>query len=212
MARPVTLFTGQWADLPLEVLCKKARQFGYDGLELACWGDHFEEHNDVEDKNYIQRKWELLQKHGLKCFAISSHLVGQGVCDLIDARHKAILPENVWGDGKPEGVRAAAEEMKLTAKAARQFFEGAPRGLKSEFKERGHRVVVNGFSGSSIWHLLYSFPLCSQASWKKVLKILAGVGIRFLMFLMSMMSCLPWKCIRRKSPLILFPRARPLMR
>ena len=30
MARPVTLFTGQWADLPLEDLCKKAVEFGYD--------------------------------------------------------------------------------------------------------------------------------------------------------------------------------------
>ena len=42
MGRPVTLFTGQWADLPLEELAKKAAGFGYDGLELACWGDHFE--------------------------------------------------------------------------------------------------------------------------------------------------------------------------
>lgn len=33
MGRPVTLFTGQWADLPLETLCKKAREFGYDGLD-----------------------------------------------------------------------------------------------------------------------------------------------------------------------------------
>ena len=36
MARPVTLFTGQWADLPLEVVAQKAKDFGYDGLELAC--------------------------------------------------------------------------------------------------------------------------------------------------------------------------------
>ena len=42
MARQVTLFTGQWADLPLEEVCKKAKSFGYDGIELACWGDHFE--------------------------------------------------------------------------------------------------------------------------------------------------------------------------
>ena len=42
MARPVTLFTGQWADLPLEELARKASDFGYDGLELACWGDHFD--------------------------------------------------------------------------------------------------------------------------------------------------------------------------
>ena len=37
MARAVTLFTGQWADLTLEDLAKKAAGWGYDGLELACW-------------------------------------------------------------------------------------------------------------------------------------------------------------------------------
>jgi len=37
MARPVTLFTGQWADLPFEEVCKKAKAWGYDGLEIACW-------------------------------------------------------------------------------------------------------------------------------------------------------------------------------
>ena len=42
MARSVTLFTGQWADLPLEDLAAKAAGWGFDGLELACWGDHFE--------------------------------------------------------------------------------------------------------------------------------------------------------------------------
>src|SRR2546421_278699 len=115
MGRQVTLFTGQWADLPLEVLCKKARGFGYDGLELACWGDHFEVEKVLGDKSYVKRKWALLQKYGLKCFAVSSHLVGQAVCDLIDARHKAILPGHVWGDGKAEGVRQrAAMEMKRT--------------------------------------------------------------------------------------------------
>ena len=41
MPRPVTLFTGQWADLPLAELAPLAKSMGYDGLELACWGDHF---------------------------------------------------------------------------------------------------------------------------------------------------------------------------
>jgi hypothetical protein len=35
MARPVTLFTGQWADLPLKDLAPMAKEMGYDGLELA---------------------------------------------------------------------------------------------------------------------------------------------------------------------------------
>ena len=77
------------------------------------------------------------------------------MCDLIDERHKSILPPHVWGDGDPEGVRRrAAKEMMDTARAARKFFDLAP----AENKTRLQRVVVNGFTGSSIWHLLYSFP------------------------------------------------------
>jgi sugar phosphate isomerase/epimerase len=155
MGRPVTLFTGQWADLKFEDMCKKAKKFGYDGLELACWGDHFEVNKVLEDKSYIKRKWEMLDKHGLECYAVSAHLVGQAVCDVIDERHKSILPETVWGDGKPEGVRKrAAAEMMNTARAARKFFDAAPAAMKKKIK----KVVVNGFTGSSIWHLLYSFP------------------------------------------------------
>ncbi len=155
MARPVTIFTGQWADLPFETLCQKMKAFGYDGLELACWGDHFDVTKALEDKNYIKKKWATLQKYGLKCYAISAHLVGQCVCDNIDARHKAIAPAHVWGDGKPEGVRQrAAEEIKNTARAARKFFDAAPAEIKKDLK----RTVVNGFTGSSIWHLVYSWP------------------------------------------------------
>ncbi len=143
MARPVTLCTGQWADLDFETLCQKAKQFGYDGVELACWGDHFEVTRALEEEGYCDGRWEVLNRHGLNCFAISNHLAGQAVCDLIDSRHKAIIPAHVWGDGDPEGVRQrAATEMKKTAEAAAKF------GVK----------VVNGFTGSSIWQYLYSFP------------------------------------------------------
>jgi len=143
MGRPVTLFTGQWADLPLEELAKKVSQWGYDGLELACWGDHFEVQRALKEPDYVQSRWEILNRYGLKCFAISNHLVGQAVCDPIDSRHKAILPPHVWGDGDPEGVRQrAAQEMMDTARAAAKF------GV----------TQVNGFTGSPIWHLLYSFP------------------------------------------------------
>ncbi|MCL2646763.1 MAG: sugar phosphate isomerase/epimerase [Phycisphaerales bacterium] len=156
MPRPVTLFTGQWADLPFEIICQKAKSFGYDGLELACWGDHFEIHKVLDAKSggaYVKNKWATLQKYGLKCFAVSSHLVGQGVCDNIDVRHKQILPEAIYGDGNPEGVRQrAAEELKSTAIAARRFFDAAPQNNPIK------RTVVNGFTGSSIWHLVYSFP------------------------------------------------------
>lgn len=143
MARAVTLFTGQWADLTLAELAKKAASWGYEGLELACWGDHFEVDKALADDGYCKAKRELLKKHGLKVFAISTHLVGQAVCDNIDARHQSILPPDVWGDGEPAGVqKRAAEGVINAAKAAKKL------GVD----------VVNGFTGSSIWHLLYSFP------------------------------------------------------
>ncbi len=159
MPRPVTLFTGQWADLPLSELAPLAYEMGYDGLELACWGDHFDVDAALSKKSYVKEKWELLADHGLTSFAISNHLVGQAVCDRIDSRHKAILSAEVWGDGDPEGVRKrAAKQMIATAKAARKFFDARPgRDGKDDFP-----AVVNGFTGSSVWHGLYAFPPTSQ--------------------------------------------------
>ena len=143
MDRPVTLFTGQWADLPIETMARMTHEFGYDGIELACWGDHFEVDQALADDNYVKQKRELLDRYELQCHAISAHLVGQAVLDHIDERHQAILPEYVWGDGDPDGVNEGAiEELKNTARAAQKF------GVD----------VVNGFTGSSIWHLNYSFP------------------------------------------------------
>lgn len=159
MPRPVTLFTGQWADLKLAELAPRVKAMGYDGVELACWGDHFEVAR-ASDSKYLKSKWELLGDHGLTCYAISSHLVGQAVCDNIDERHRAILAPEIWGDGDPEGVRKrAAKEMIATGKAARRFFDLKP-GRKSgdDFP-----AVVNGFTGSSVWHALYAFPPTSQA-------------------------------------------------
>ena len=173
MSRPVTLFTGQWADLPFETVCKKAQSFGYDGLELACWGDHFE--IDKADAAYCKAKKEVLDKYGLKVFAISNHLVGQAVADRIDERHKAVVPARVWGDGDPEGVRTrAAAEMIKTAEAAQRL------GIS----------IVNGFTGSPIWHLAYSFPpnLPNMIDdgfrefarrWKPILDAYKDLGIKF---------------------------------
>ena len=98
MPRPLTLFTGQWADLPLAELAPIIKSMGYDGVELACWGDHFDVDKAASSKSYLREKWDLLADHGLTCFSISSHLVGHAVCDPIDARHKAILPPDVWGN------------------------------------------------------------------------------------------------------------------
>src|SRR6058998_3520304 len=108
MPRPVTLFTGQWADLPLEQMARKTKQFGYDGIELACWGDHFEVNK--ADDGYCRRKRDLLNSMDLQCHAISAHLVGQAICDKIDERHKAILPPYIWGDGKRSEERRVGKE------------------------------------------------------------------------------------------------------
>lgn len=161
--RPVTLFTGQWADLPLAQLAPLAKQMGYDGLELACWGDHFDVDAAATSKRYIAEKWELLRAHGLGCHALSSHLVGQAVCDRIDERHRAILPPDVWGDGAPEGVRRrAARKLARAAKAARAFFDAEP----GHSGQPRRTAVVNGFTGSSIWHALYAFPPTPPAYWE----------------------------------------------
>ncbi len=138
---------------------------GYDGLELACWGDHFDVDQAAESIDYCKGRWEILSENGLTAFAISSHLVGQAICDKIDSRHEAILPPDVWGDGDPEGVRQrAADKMRLTAIACRKFMDAKPdkpdKGGKSG--KVGPPAVVNGFTGSSIWHALYSFPPTSQ--------------------------------------------------
>ena len=175
MGRLITLFTGQWADLPLDDLARKASDFGYQGLELACWGDHFEVDKAISDEGYCSAKRDLLDRHDLQCQAISAHLVGQAVCDNVDERHEAILPDYVWGDGNPAGVNERAiEEMKNTAKAAQKF--GVP--------------VVNGFTGSSIWHLLYSFPPVPQSMidagyaqfaerWNPILDVFGECGVKF---------------------------------
>ncbi|MCS7253080.1 MAG: sugar phosphate isomerase/epimerase family protein [Armatimonadota bacterium] len=173
--RPVTLFTGQWADMPLETIAQKASEWGYDGLELACWGDHFDVRKAVEDPKYCEERKQLLARYGLNVWAISNHLVGQAVLDPIDERHKAILPEHVWGDGNPDGVRERAiEEMKLTARAAKNL------GVQ----------VVNGFTGSPIWHLVYPFPPVPPQMiedgfkkfaqlWKPILDEFQECGVKF---------------------------------
>lgn len=176
MARPITLFTGQWADLPFEQVARLAAQWGYQGLEIACWGDHLDVALAAEDDSYVAGRREILDRHGLSVWAISNHLAGQAVCDdPIDARHRDILSDRVWGDGEPEGVRQrAANEMMLTARAAARL---------------GVDTVV-GFTGSAAWKYVAMFPPASQDlidagyrdfadRWNPILDVFDEVGVRF---------------------------------
>ncbi len=173
--RPVTLFTGQWADMPLSTLAEKAAGWGYDGLELACAGDHFDPARAANEDGYVRNKRDRLAAHDLDVWALSQHLVGQAVSDRIDERHEDVLPERVWGDGDPDGVtRRAIEELKRTAAAASAL------GVD----------VVTGFTGSPVWHLLYAFPPTPQSTidegyeafadqWTPILDAFADAGVQF---------------------------------
>ncbi|MDX9981996.1 MAG: TIM barrel protein, partial [Lentisphaeria bacterium] len=171
MARPVTIFTGQWADLSFVDVCKLMAKLGYDGLELACWGDHFDVVEGAKSKSYCEDKQATLAKYGLKTWAISNHLAGQLVCDPIDERHYAFAPSSCKGN--PAATKAwAVQAMKDTARAA------ANLGVKP----------VCGFSGSPIWHLIYRFPPCLPGqlvagfkefadTWKQILDVFAENGV-----------------------------------
>src|SRR3954465_11533077 len=176
MPRPITLFTGQWADLPFEEVARLASSWGYDGLETACWGDHLDPDRGATDDAYLDEKRAVLDKYGLQVFAISNHLKGQAVCDdPIDGRHRAMLPDSVWGDGDPEGVRQrAAEEVKNTARTPARL---------------GVDTVV-GFTGSAIWKYVAMFPPVGQDvidagyqdfadRWNPILDVFDEVGVRF---------------------------------
>jgi len=174
MSRAVTLFTGQWADLPLEELAKKAASWGYDGLELACWGDHMDVNKAAKDEDYCRQQRAILEKNKLQLFAISNHLAGQLVCDPNnDSRSDAFAPADCAGDAEKKR-QWAVEAMKNTARAAKNL------GVK----------IVNGFTGSSIWHLLYTFPPVTEQMieeglayfakmWNPILDVFDECGVRF---------------------------------
>jgi sugar phosphate isomerase/epimerase len=173
---PVTLFTGQWADLPFEEVARLASSWGYDGLEICTWGDHLDLKRAEEDPGYLQTRRDILDKYSLNVYAISTHLSGQAVCDNpIDFRHEAILRDYMWGDGDSEGVRQrAAEEQKRAARVARKL---------------GVDTVV-GFTGSSIWQYVAMFPPVPESvidagyedfanRWNPILDVFDAEGVRF---------------------------------
>lgn len=175
MPRPVLLFCGQWTDLPLEDLAAQAGDWGYQGLELCCWGDHFEVQRALAEEDYCRDRLDLLARHDLQLAVLSNHRVGQAVSDRIEPRHRRILPEYVWGDGDPEGVRQrAAEEMVATLHAAQKLGVG----------------LVGGFTGSPLWPAVQGYPQPTRGEveeglrqfaeqWLPILDACRETGVRF---------------------------------
>lgn len=175
MARNVLLFTGPWADLTLEELAAKASEWGYQGLELCCWGDHFEVQRALSADDYCPKKLNQLSKHDLTVPVLSNHRVGQAVADVIDDRHQALLPDYVWGDGDPAEVgQRAAEEMMATIRAAQKL------GV----------AVVGGFTGSTIWSYVAGYPVLDADTlkagmddfaekWNPILDVCKDCGVKF---------------------------------
>ena len=145
MARLVTLTTCQWADMEFETLCKTAKEMGYDGLEIACWGNHLDPVRAATDMEYVQYIKDTLAKYGLECKAIASHIIGQCVGDYDDPRLDNFAPAELAG--QKDAIRAwGIETMKAVAVAAKNL------GVK----------IVTGFTGSPIWKYLYSFPQTTE--------------------------------------------------
>lgn len=175
MPRPILLFSGQWTDVPLEELVACISEWGYLGLELCCWGDHLEVQRALSDEDYCQRKLELLGSFELQVPVISNHRVSQAVCDPIDERHRALVPDYVWDDGDPVGVQErAAEEMMATIRTA----------------EKMGVAVVSGFTGSPLWSYVAGYPAPDPAvvqaafedfarKWEPILDLCRDTGIRY---------------------------------
>lgn len=173
--RPVVLFTNGLTDIPFEELAPLAQEWGFAGFELCCWGDHFEVQRALNEKDYGPNRLDLLARYDLQVPILSNHRVGQAVSDPIDVRHKGILPDYVWGDGKPAGVRQrAAEEMASTFRAAQKL------GVN----------VVSGFTGSPLWSYVGGYPAPSPEIisagfndfvrlWNPLLDVARDEGIRF---------------------------------
>jgi len=174
MSRPVTLVTGQWTDIPLEDLARKAAAWGYDGLELVCRGGYIDAARAATDADYCRARLDLLAKAGLRVFAISSHAAGHLVCDPDDdSRTDVLAPPACAGDAEKKrswGIEA----MKNAARAARNL------GVS----------VVTGFTGSPIWHLLYRFPPVPEEwieegyarfarLWHPILDVFDECGVKF---------------------------------
>lgn len=173
MKRLVTIYTAQWADLDFETMCSKAKEMGYDGLEIACWGNQLDPERAAKDDAYVAEIKATLDKYGLVCKALGAHIIGQCVGDDPDPRLDNFAPSELAG--KPEEIRAwGVQQMKYCAIAARKL--GA--------------YVVTGFTGSPIWKYLYSFPQTPAEMveagydrivelWNPILDVFKENGVKF---------------------------------
>lgn len=158
MGRLVTLTTCQWADVEFEEMCVLAKKMGYDGLELACWGNHVDIEKAISDDSYVQWMLDTLKKNGLVCKALATHIIGQCVGDAPDPRLNNFAPPALAD--KPDEIRAwGIDQMKKVAVVAKKM------GVH----------VVTGFTGSPIWRYLYSFPQTSsemvEAGFDKIVEL-----------------------------------------
>ena len=172
MARPVTIFTGQWADLGLEEMCRTAKDMGYEGLEIASWGQ-IDLQKAAEDPEYVRDLKATLEKYGLGCWAIGAHLPGQCVGDVWDPRLDGFAPAELAG--KPDEIRAwGIQQLKYAAMAAKAMGVG----------------VVTGFMGSPIWKMWYSFPQTTEEMveagfqqikglWTPIFDVFDKCGVKF---------------------------------
>ena len=171
--RPVTLCTAQWADMHFEELCAIASDMGYDGLEIACWGNSLDLDRALEEPDYIPWVKNTLKKHRLVCKAIATHIIGQCVGDAPDPRLNNFAPARLKDN--PQGIREwGIEQMKKSAQVARMLDVD----------------VVTGFTGSPIWKYLYSFPQTTEEMieagfqeiydlWTPILAEFRKHGVRF---------------------------------
>jgi sugar phosphate isomerase/epimerase len=175
MGRPIILQSGQWTDLPFDQVVAKASDWGYQGLEVCCWGDHFEVQRAVSEDDYCQRKLDLLARYELTATVLATHRLGQTICDPIDLRHKDLVPDYVWGDGAPGEVQQrAVEEMLASVRAAQKM------GI----------AVISGFSGSALWSYVMGYPHASAATisrglrefaerWNPILDACGQCGVKY---------------------------------
>ena len=141
----VTLCTIQWADIPFDELCTLAKKMGYDGLEVACWGNGIDVDRAISDESYVNWMKENLKKNGLVMTALAVHIIGQCVGDDPDPRLNNFAPSALANN--PEAIRQwAIDTMMKVPVVAAKF------GVH----------VVTGFTGSPIWKYMYSFPQTTE--------------------------------------------------